>query len=106
MLPTIVLDDGDEAFRIGARGQRFFAESLAHWYAGEPEPRFDTEDDDNPTEIVHSRDRVVAKMHEANVPVTPLTTATFNIDHAYGTAVVPFNTWKRWPTSGSTRCTA
>ena len=86
VLPTIVLDDGDEAFRIGARGQRFFAESLAHWYAGEPEPRSDTEDDDNPTEIVHSRDRVVAKMHEANVPVTPLTTATFNIDHAYGTA--------------------
>jgi alkanesulfonate monooxygenase SsuD/methylene tetrahydromethanopterin reductase-like flavin-dependent oxidoreductase (luciferase family) len=86
VLPTIVLDDGDAAFRIGARGQRFFAESLAHWYAGEPEPRADTEDDDNATEIEHSRDRVVAKMHEANVPVTPLTTATFNVDHAYGTA--------------------
>ncbi len=86
VLPTIVLDDGDEAFRIGARGQRFFAESLAHWYAGEPEPRDDTQDDDNATEILHSRDRVVAKMHEANVPVTPLTTATFNVDHAYGTA--------------------
>src|SRR4051794_31597337 len=25
LLPTIVLDDGDEALRIGARGQRFFA---------------------------------------------------------------------------------
>jgi alkanesulfonate monooxygenase SsuD/methylene tetrahydromethanopterin reductase-like flavin-dependent oxidoreductase (luciferase family) len=86
LLPTIVLDDGDEAFRIGARGQRFFAESLAHWYAGEPEPRSDTEEEDNAAEIARSREHVVAKLHEANVPVTPLTTGTFNIDHAYGTA--------------------
>jgi alkanesulfonate monooxygenase SsuD/methylene tetrahydromethanopterin reductase-like flavin-dependent oxidoreductase (luciferase family) len=29
--PTVVLDDGDEARRIGLRGQRFFMESISHW---------------------------------------------------------------------------
>ena len=38
LLPTIVLDDGEEAYRVGARGQRFFAEAIAHWYGGGPPP--------------------------------------------------------------------
>lgn len=29
--PAIVLDDGDEARRIGWRGQRFFMEAIGHW---------------------------------------------------------------------------
>ena len=86
LLPTIVLDDGDEAFRIGARGQRFFAEAIAHWYGGGPPPNEDTEEDDNVAEVALSRERMVAKLHEANVPVRPASTATYNIDHAYGTA--------------------
>ena len=32
------------------------------------------------------KEELVAKLHEANIPVSPNTTATFNIDHAYGTA--------------------
>ena len=48
-----MLDDGDEAFRIGARGQRFFAEAIAHWYGGGPPPSDDTENDDNVAEIAH-----------------------------------------------------
>ena len=86
LLPTIVLDDGDEAFRIGARGQRFFAESIAHWYAGAPEPSEDTEDDDNVAAMAVNAENLVARLHEANVPVTPNSTGTFNVDHAYGTA--------------------
>ena len=86
LLPTIVLDDGDEAFRIGARGQRFFAEAIAHWYGGGPPPNENTEHDDNVAEVERSKERVIAKLHEANVPVRPASTATFNIDHAYGTA--------------------
>ena len=38
LCPTIVLDDRDEALRVGARGQRFFAEAIAHWYGGGPPP--------------------------------------------------------------------
>ena len=47
LCPTIVLDDGDEALQVGARGQRFFAEAIAHWYGGGPRPLEDTEDEDN-----------------------------------------------------------
>jgi alkanesulfonate monooxygenase SsuD/methylene tetrahydromethanopterin reductase-like flavin-dependent oxidoreductase (luciferase family) len=47
LCPTVVLDDRDEAFRIGHRGQRFFVESLEHWYGGGPPPNpaaYDGED--------------------------------------------------------------
>jgi alkanesulfonate monooxygenase SsuD/methylene tetrahydromethanopterin reductase-like flavin-dependent oxidoreductase (luciferase family) len=47
LCPTVVLDDRDEAFRIGHRGQRFFVESLEHWYGGGPPPNpaaYDSED--------------------------------------------------------------
>jgi alkanesulfonate monooxygenase SsuD/methylene tetrahydromethanopterin reductase-like flavin-dependent oxidoreductase (luciferase family) len=86
LLPTIVLDDGDEAFRIGARGQRFFAEAIAHWYAGGPPPNEDTADDDNVAAMAKGAELVVAKLHEANIPVTPTSTSTYNVHHAYGTA--------------------
>jgi alkanesulfonate monooxygenase SsuD/methylene tetrahydromethanopterin reductase-like flavin-dependent oxidoreductase (luciferase family) len=86
LLPTIVLDDGDEAFRIGARGQRFFAEAIFHWYGGGPPPNEDTEAEDNVAAMATQRDLVVARLHEANIPVTPTATGQFNVDHAYGTA--------------------
>jgi alkanesulfonate monooxygenase SsuD/methylene tetrahydromethanopterin reductase-like flavin-dependent oxidoreductase (luciferase family) len=31
LCPAVVLDDGDEARKIGLRGQRFFMESIGHW---------------------------------------------------------------------------
>ncbi len=38
LCPAIVLDDAAEALRIGLRGQRFFVDSLAHWYHGGDKP--------------------------------------------------------------------
>jgi alkanesulfonate monooxygenase SsuD/methylene tetrahydromethanopterin reductase-like flavin-dependent oxidoreductase (luciferase family) len=38
LCPTIVSRDRQLARRVGLRGQRFFAESLAHWYQGLPRP--------------------------------------------------------------------
>ena len=38
LCPTIVLDDAEKAFQIGARGQKFFAESIQHWNLGTPLP--------------------------------------------------------------------
>jgi alkanesulfonate monooxygenase SsuD/methylene tetrahydromethanopterin reductase-like flavin-dependent oxidoreductase (luciferase family) len=86
LCPTIVLDDGAEALRIGARGQRFFAEAISHWYGSGPPPAEDTEDDDNVTEIKRSAERMIARLHEAEIPIRPNATATFNVNHAYGTA--------------------
>ncbi len=38
LCPTIVLDNAEEARRIGIRGQRYFYESLNYWYGGGPKP--------------------------------------------------------------------
>ncbi len=38
LCPTIVSRDRELARRVGLRGQRFFAEALAHWYQGLPKP--------------------------------------------------------------------
>jgi alkanesulfonate monooxygenase SsuD/methylene tetrahydromethanopterin reductase-like flavin-dependent oxidoreductase (luciferase family) len=85
LCPTIVLDDRDTAIQVGARGQRFFAEAIAHWYGGGPPPEEDTDPDaDELAEISAAADRMVAYLHEARVPVRPASTATFHVDHGYG----------------------
>jgi alkanesulfonate monooxygenase SsuD/methylene tetrahydromethanopterin reductase-like flavin-dependent oxidoreductase (luciferase family) len=87
LCPTIVLDDADEAFRFGARGQRFFSEAIHHWYGGGPPP--DESDDrsgDQRAAAKAAEERWVARLHEAEIPVTPGTVAQYNIDHAYGDA--------------------
>lgn len=86
LCPTTVLDDGDRALRIGARGQRFFAEAIAHWYGNGPAPAEDTEDDDNIAALARDKEALVAKLNEANIPARPQDTGTFNAEHAYGTA--------------------
>ena len=86
LCPTIVLDDRHEALRIGARGQRFFAESITHWYGAGAPPAQDTEDEDNLAAIKADAERMVARLHEANIPVRPSALSTFNPNHAYGDA--------------------
>ncbi|MEO6125999.1 MAG: LLM class flavin-dependent oxidoreductase [Ilumatobacteraceae bacterium] len=38
LCPTVVLDDGPEARRIGMRGQRFFMEAIGHWASNGAHP--------------------------------------------------------------------
>ncbi|MEZ0067010.1 alkanesulfonate monooxygenase SsuD/methylene tetrahydromethanopterin reductase-like flavin-dependent oxidoreductase (luciferase family) [Streptacidiphilus sp. MAP12-20] len=86
LCPTIVLDDAAEAYRVGTRGQRFFAESIAHWYAGGAAPAEDAIEEDHAAVMASHERELVAKLHEARVPVRPSATGTFNVDHAYGDA--------------------
>ncbi|KUL35012.1 5,10-methylene tetrahydromethanopterin reductase [Streptomyces sp. NRRL F-4489] len=86
LCPTIVLDDGPAAYRIGTRGQRFFAEAIAHWYGNGPAPTIHDEHDDHVAALDRGRDQLVAKLHEANIPARPVDTGTYNARHAYGTA--------------------
>ncbi|MFI0352813.1 LLM class flavin-dependent oxidoreductase [Actinomadura sp. 9N407] len=86
LCPTIVLDDPAKALKIGARGQRFFAEAIAHWYGNAPAPREDTEDDDNIAALAKDKEDLVARLNEANIPARPQDTGAFNAEHAYGTA--------------------
>ncbi|MFD3761956.1 LLM class flavin-dependent oxidoreductase [Streptomyces sp. NPDC058622] len=89
LCPTIVLDDAERALRLGTRGQRFFAESIAHWYGGGPAPTGYAEDapaEEHVEALAKGREELVAKLHEANIPARPVDTGTFNADHAYGSA--------------------
>ncbi|MFB6836558.1 LLM class flavin-dependent oxidoreductase [Streptomyces sp. NPDC056361] len=86
LCPTTVLDDADRALRLGTRGQRFFAESIAHWYSGAPAPTGHAEDEDHTGALDREREKLIARLHEANVPARPVDTGTYNTDHAYGDA--------------------
>jgi alkanesulfonate monooxygenase SsuD/methylene tetrahydromethanopterin reductase-like flavin-dependent oxidoreductase (luciferase family) len=101
LCPTIVLDDRQEALRIGARGQRFFAEAISHWYGSGPVPEQDTELQDNTVEIERSKDRMVVKLHEMDIPVTPSSTGIFNLDHGYGTYADAINYVERLQAAGA-----
>ncbi len=84
LCPSLVLDDREEAFAIGARGQKFFAEAIMHWNLGTPAPTPVGEDEDVREAVEAARQKVVAKISEMQIPLTANTTSTFNIDHAYG----------------------
>ncbi len=87
LCPTIVLDDANDALRIGARGQRFFAEAISHWYGAGPPPSLEVDDGtDQVAAIEASKDRLVARLSEANIPYSPTTTSVYNPEHAYGDA--------------------
>ncbi|MGW8887420.1 LLM class flavin-dependent oxidoreductase [Streptomyces sp. NPDC055749] len=86
LCPTIVLDDAAQALRIGTRGQRFFAESIAHWYGNGPEPTGYDEFEDHAAAMGSRSDELVAKLHDASIPARPADTGIFNAEHAYGDA--------------------
>jgi alkanesulfonate monooxygenase SsuD/methylene tetrahydromethanopterin reductase-like flavin-dependent oxidoreductase (luciferase family) len=86
LCPAIVLDDGEKARRIGVRGQRFFAESLAYWYAGGPPPDIpDLDIEAQEEEMVRHKSRVLAFLDTANITPTEQHTGYYNFDAAYGT---------------------
>ncbi|MFD5697055.1 LLM class flavin-dependent oxidoreductase [Streptomyces lasiicapitis] len=87
LCPTIVLDDREAARRVGLRGQRFFAQSIAHWYGGAGLPdEAVVEGADEAAELRTAAEQVVARLSEHDIPVRPAATAVFHADHAYGTA--------------------
>jgi hypothetical protein len=86
LCPAIVLDDNEEARRIGIRGQRYFMESLGYWYGGgeRPDPekwKDDTFVDGNGQSVIKSR----FASEEVSVDFSDPTMAMMNPNHAYGT---------------------
>ena len=88
LCPSIVLDDRERARRIGLRGQRFFAEAIAHWYQGGPKPAIDELSVDQQHELMAAkREQVVAYLSEERVPIGSEHTGVFEeVPDAYGTA--------------------
>jgi alkanesulfonate monooxygenase SsuD/methylene tetrahydromethanopterin reductase-like flavin-dependent oxidoreductase (luciferase family) len=87
LCPTIVLDDRERAATIGVRGQRFFAQSISHWYGGGPIPEGVIEEGvDEVAAMEEARELFFATLHEAKIPVAPGQGSTFHHEHAYGDA--------------------
>ncbi|MFP6641724.1 MAG: LLM class flavin-dependent oxidoreductase [Myxococcota bacterium] len=84
LCPAVVLDDGLEARKIGHRGQRFFGESIRHWYQDGPEPSLHQGEDDAEA-MVRGGEELVAFLHEEKIEVGSEATGLFNPNHAYGT---------------------
>jgi alkanesulfonate monooxygenase SsuD/methylene tetrahydromethanopterin reductase-like flavin-dependent oxidoreductase (luciferase family) len=83
--PTIILDDAEQARRVGLRGQRFFVESSRHWYGGGPEPSQDLTVDGQRW-LDETKQTVLDEIDAAGVPFRPEYVAAYNTDHPYGTA--------------------
>jgi len=83
-----VLDDREEARKIGLRGQRFFAESIAYWYQGGPKPTVDeTLTGDQQIAILEQeKQATVAYLSEEAIPIGDEHLANYNVPvDAYGT---------------------
>jgi alkanesulfonate monooxygenase SsuD/methylene tetrahydromethanopterin reductase-like flavin-dependent oxidoreductase (luciferase family) len=82
LCPAVVLDDKDRARRIGLRGQRFFVESLAHWYNNGPPPCIDDLD-------ATAHEEALQKMSTARLSAETITTGNTYVsssvaEDAYG----------------------
>lgn len=89
LCPAIVMDDGQQARRLGIRGQKFFMESIAHWASdgAMPMPDPSTWPDDltaktgDGTTVVQS----AIGSEKFSVDFGDSTFAMLNPNHAYGT---------------------
>lgn len=87
LCPTVVLDDREEAIVTGVRGQRFFAQSIAHYYGGGPIPDGVIDESiDEHEAIKEAAEDFVARLHEMEIPIDPGVTAGYNPNQAYGNA--------------------
>jgi alkanesulfonate monooxygenase SsuD/methylene tetrahydromethanopterin reductase-like flavin-dependent oxidoreductase (luciferase family) len=86
LCPTIVLEDGKEARKIGVRGQRYFMESLAHYYTGGPKPDYEAWTDDT-TESTTGQTVIKTSWatEKLEVDFSDPTMSLLNPNHAYGT---------------------
>jgi alkanesulfonate monooxygenase SsuD/methylene tetrahydromethanopterin reductase-like flavin-dependent oxidoreductase (luciferase family) len=89
LCPAIVLEDGQEARRIGIRGQRFFMEAIGHWASNGTMPLPDpsswpddvTRTTGDGTTIIESaigREKITIDLSDSSM-------ALLNPNHAYGT---------------------
>jgi alkanesulfonate monooxygenase SsuD/methylene tetrahydromethanopterin reductase-like flavin-dependent oxidoreductase (luciferase family) len=85
---AIVLEDRDKARRIGLRGQRFFAEAIAHWYQGGPKPTVDENltADDQEAILAQEKEALVTYLSEEKITVGDEHTSNYTVaNDAYGT---------------------
>jgi alkanesulfonate monooxygenase SsuD/methylene tetrahydromethanopterin reductase-like flavin-dependent oxidoreductase (luciferase family) len=86
LCPAIIMDDAEEAKRIGFRGQLFFAKSIHYWYGNAPKPNVEDLDAElMAQEVEKEKEAFVARLGQDNIPARPNATELYNVNHAYGT---------------------
>ena len=86
LCPAIIMDDAEEAKRIGFRGQLFFAKSIHYWYGNAPKPNVEDLDSElMAQEVEKEKEAFVARLGQDNIPARPNATELYNVNHAYGT---------------------
>jgi alkanesulfonate monooxygenase SsuD/methylene tetrahydromethanopterin reductase-like flavin-dependent oxidoreductase (luciferase family) len=104
LCPTIVLDDGDKARKIGVRGQRYFMESLAWWYTGGPEPDHTAWADEEMMVESTTGEKVIRSRwasEEVVVDFSDPSLSLMNPNHAYGTVEDAIGYVKRLQDAGA-----
>ncbi len=82
-----MLEDEKKARAIGARGQRYFAEAIRHWYSPgveSPPPRAEIANMDDAEILKQEGEALVAYLHEEKITAGTESTGMFNVNHAYG----------------------
>ena len=87
LCPAVVLDDRTLALRIGLRGQRFFVESLGHWYRGGPPPDVsDLDPEEQLRELRADKERFIELFKAERLALAPDIVGHFEeVEDSYGT---------------------
>jgi alkanesulfonate monooxygenase SsuD/methylene tetrahydromethanopterin reductase-like flavin-dependent oxidoreductase (luciferase family) len=87
LCPAVVLEDRTRARRIGLRGQRFFVESLGHWYRGGPPPDVSDLDPDEQLRELRAEKQKFRELFEAErlPPAADILGHFDEVEDSYGT---------------------
>ena len=86
LCPTFLMDDREEAFVIGARALRFFAEAITHWAAPNGvAPARGTDKVDNVAYMKELHNAALDAIARGEAPPTAAS-SMYNLDHALGDA--------------------
>jgi alkanesulfonate monooxygenase SsuD/methylene tetrahydromethanopterin reductase-like flavin-dependent oxidoreductase (luciferase family) len=104
LCPTFLMDDREEALRIGARALRFFAEAITHWAApNRVAPAHNTDEVDNISFMKEHHDAAMQAVARGEAPPTAAS-SMYNLDHALGDAETAINYVKRLEAVGVDNC--
>ncbi|MFA5885396.1 MAG: LLM class flavin-dependent oxidoreductase [Acidimicrobiia bacterium] len=104
LCPTFLMDDREEARRIGARALRFFAEAISHWSAPNGvAPARGTDQVDNIAYMQDLHQQARDAMARGEAPPTAAS-SMYNLDHALGDADTAISYVERLEDAGVDNC--
>ena len=103
LCPAIVMNDRDQARRIGLRGQRFFIEAIEHFYAGGPPPVVEELSPEDAMRAIEDRkERMITFLGEEKIEITSDQLCNYGMEpDAYGTPENAIRYVKRLIDSGA-----